>query len=213
MRKYLLIMISGLALSLPGRAQEEGKGLRVSVVAGLAASQIDGDGLGGYDKAGLIAGAAAKFSFSEKWALQPELLFVQKGSRSPVSDSLSVTLQPDQQTLFERWRVNVIEIPVLVTWQFLPRFSFQAGPGFGYILAVKADQGYGIFEDKTSNFQKVDLTGIAAFEFSIADWLGLNLRYDYSLMPYTKGAPSFYVEPSRPGFYNNSILVSLRARL
>ncbi|RYF81413.1 MAG: hypothetical protein EOO03_16665, partial [Chitinophagaceae bacterium] len=62
-------------LAVPAaQAQSETQFIRTSLVAGIGANQIDGDQMAGYFKPGLILGAAARFSISEKLAFQPEVL-------------------------------------------------------------------------------------------------------------------------------------------
>src|SRR5436853_3326713 len=53
---------------------------------GISTSQVSGDNLGGFDKAGLYAGSFVNMPAGEKWLLQMEITYIQKGSRPSKSD-------------------------------------------------------------------------------------------------------------------------------
>ena len=195
--RALFTALFAFAFAFAAQAQETAKPfIRTSLVAGLGASQIDGDEIAGYTKPGIIAGAAARFGLTEKLGFQPELLYAQKGSRSTDNQQ-----QAGLNTgTYIRWRVNYIDIPVLITYEFLPRFSLLGGASAGYLLSAKLDNGGG-FVDESGRFNTLDFNYLAGLEYEFADNIALNMRLEYSLTPITKQTPSFY---------NNTIAVSLR---
>ena len=46
--------------------QVNGQGFKAGLIVGLSATQLSGDNLGGFDKAGLIAGGMVKTELSKK---------------------------------------------------------------------------------------------------------------------------------------------------
>lgn len=195
-----LFTAAALIFAFAATAQDTAKPfIRTSLVAGLGASQIDGDEIAGYTKPGIIAGGAARFTLTEKLGFQPEVLYMQKGSRS-TENQQQAGLNTGQ---YIRWRTNYISVPVLLTYEFLPRFALLGGGSAGYLLSAKLDNGGG-FVDESARFNTLDFNYIAGLEYLVTDGIALNMRLEYSLTPVTKQAPSFY---------NNTIAVSLRFHL
>ena len=56
-----------------------------SVLAGLNAAQVNGDGLAGYDKMGLLAGARTNILFTDRLDMVVEFLYSQQGSASELT--------------------------------------------------------------------------------------------------------------------------------
>src|SRR5690554_5506952 len=54
---------------------------RAGASFGVIASQVAGDGYGGFDKAGLFGGPFVNIYTSENWSWQMEINYAQKGSR------------------------------------------------------------------------------------------------------------------------------------
>ena len=57
-----------------------GQTFKAGLLAGLSGSQIEGDGYGGYNKLGFIAGGFSNVDLNEKWSTQIEIYFINKGS-------------------------------------------------------------------------------------------------------------------------------------
>jgi len=201
-------LVTGLLIgcSTASQAQdEEQKTLRTSLVIGFTASQIDGDQISGYNKSGVSMGAAARFKFSKRWSLQPEILFQQKGSRQSNRDSLATA--GSQVPSFYKYRLHYVQVPVLLAFEASPRFTIQGGLSFGYLLSAKVDQGnlYSSGLVDAIGFRKTDACSAIGVEFSVFDNLGLNLRHEYSLMSTTPGTAYNYL--------NNTIIVGVRLHL
>lgn len=165
--------------------------IRNGLVFGLSASQVDGDGMGGFNKPGLIFGGSSNFKFNDKISLQPEILFLQKGSKSTDNDSIS-------GIGYLRWRLNYLSVPLLLRYQIQPRFTLQAGATADYLLSANQDNGFGYIE-RTDEIQKLDLCYTAGIEFRIWDNLAANARYQYSF----KWLDDLH-------FKNSNVLITLR---
>jgi hypothetical protein len=72
---------------LPAR----GQGFRAGIIAGISATQISGDDLGGFDKAGLVAGGMVSTNISKKLDLAMEITFFQKGSKKNADPKTEIT--------------------------------------------------------------------------------------------------------------------------
>src|SRR5687768_1040627 len=118
MKIYFLAIFLSIALCM--KAQEFNAGLRF----GMDASQVNGDRLAGFDKAGILAGVFVNRNFSERISVQMEMIFIQKGSRRPLDDF----------NTYYRLRVHYIEVPVLLRYQASKKFTVYAGPSYGVLI-------------------------------------------------------------------------------
>ena len=147
---------------------------------GIAASQISGDLLSGFNKPGLYGGGFANVYFSEKIALQLEMYYIQKGSRKVY-----------KQNAFDSYKLNLqyIEMALLFKWDFSRRFFFEMGPSIGVIMkttGVEKD-GYGLVPNPNRPaFNNTDLCGIVGLGVNIYDNFKINVRGENSIIPVRK---------------------------
>lgn len=165
--KYLLAIVALVLLAAKSEAQYFGGG----AYAGMTASQIDGDNLGGYDLPGVNLGAFTTLSLSEKARLQLELAFIQKGSREPISDTSN----------FIKYRLNYFEIPLLFAYR-LNDFSFEAGPALDINVYAK-EEGAGRTLPNSRTFNRFSLTGILGLTWHFSESWAINFRSNNSLTP------------------------------
>jgi hypothetical protein len=118
---YSVIAITaGLLSAAPLHAQ------RLGIVAGATFSQLHGvDGLKAKNRTGTVFGANLTLPFGEKIALQPELLFINKGSQFEVGNLGT-----------EDIRLDYLEVPLLLRYDVNRKNFFAphlyAGPSVGY---------------------------------------------------------------------------------
>ena len=78
LKKFAILLFCGF-LTLSIHAQDFGGG----IILGLSTSQVGGDDLGGFNKAGLLAGVFANKAISPLISFQMEMTYIQKGSNNP----------------------------------------------------------------------------------------------------------------------------------
>lgn len=166
------------------------------LTVGLNASQIDGDGLSGFHKSGLMLGAGVAWQFHEKLSVNMSLEFMEKGSRTAFKDSLN---------LF-KWKMQYIDIPVAISIRFHERFFAQLGLTPSVLLNDKVDSGLGYVSSNPQN-DRFHLLGAVGIEFLLHEKLSLLMRYQYSLMRFNKE-----VSNTTPK-YHNIISIGLRLYL
>lgn len=95
---------------------------------------------------GFSAGAGYTFFLTEKFSLQPELNFIQKGFEIQNSSS---GMDPDTDFPYtsegtEKYKLNYLEIPILVKATFgnSTKFYVNAGPSLGFGLPGKLTTNY-----------------------------------------------------------------------
>jgi len=112
------------------------QGIGVGIKAGANFANQSITDISTNSKTGFHGGAYVVLAFSEKWAIQPELLYSAQGSELP--DEIS--------------EFNYMSIPILLRWKPLSVLSIEAGPQFSALLDAKLD-GQDIKDDiKGSDF-------------------------------------------------------------
>ncbi len=151
---------------------------------GLSGSQVNGDKLSGFDKLGILGGGYVNTSLSEKFSLQLEMVFIQKGSRKPT----------DEYNNFYRMRVHYVEVPVLLIYHTSKKFAITAGPSFGTLIFSAEDDQFGIYRN-TLPFKKYEVSGNIGILYKLNDHWSFDGRYSNSLTtirPYPGSYSTFF---------------------
>ncbi len=143
------------------------------IIAGITTSQVDGDQLAGYDKAGIKAGAFVNRNLSGAASLQMELLFIQKGSRRPLEEG---------QTTFFVIRLNYVEVPVLFKYMLSKKIVAEAGPSFATLIHSEEIDEFGLITSRPP-FHKFDFDVNAGGYYLLSDNWSFNFRFSYSIVP------------------------------
>ncbi len=147
-------------------AQDFNAGIRF----GVCGSQVNGDNLSGFDKAGLIGGAFVNRKFSDLISLQMEMIYIQKGSRKPT----------DINNDYYRLRVHYIEVPLLVIFHVSKKIDLTVGPSFGSLIFSEENDEFGVFPNRPP-FRKFELSGNAGIVYKLDDKWSVDGRYSNSL--------------------------------
>lgn len=111
-------------------------------------------------------------------AMQPEVLYSRKGSELTYDNVFA--------TGTAKFKLNYIEVPVLLKANLTPNFNIQVGPYFAYLVDAQVtnetDNGTFDFEDNFDNddFNKFDAGLSAGIEFDFENF-GIGARYNYGL--------------------------------
>ncbi|MCG8697023.1 MAG: PorT family protein, partial [Bacteroidales bacterium] len=162
----LIICFATLSLSSLVHAQRFNGGL----MAGLNASQIDGDHLSGYHKAGLVIGPHVSTQLNDRFTGHLEIRYSSKGSATP-----------KDYPYIQKIRLQYVEVPVLAGMKFFRGFRGQAGISIGYLFKAEAYQnGWGEFADPPS---AIDMSGLVGVNYQLLKHISVNARLGYSLFP------------------------------
>ncbi len=124
------------------------------------------------------AGIYTTFPITDFIAIQPEFLFSQKGSELVYNNAFASGTA--------KFKLNYIEVPVLLKINLAKNFNVHAGPYFAYLVDAQitneTDGGSFDFENNYDNddFNKFD-AGLAAGIGIDLDKVGIGLRYNYGL--------------------------------
>jgi hypothetical protein len=170
-----------------------------SVIVGGNLTQVDGDEVYGYKKAGLNAGLAVSVALNknQSWFLTVEMLFSQKGSHKANYADTMYMKDPNTVNVIN-WnvrynrrvkydlRLNYVEIPVVFHYEDLKTgFAIGAGLCWGRLIYVKEiESGYRLTTDLDSRtFSKNEWSAIGDVKFKLYKNLKLNFRFQYTFVP------------------------------
>ena len=159
------------------------------VMLGLNASQIDGDILSGYNKAGITGGVFVRSELNHKWEAQFEIKYSPKGSATS-KESVEI----------RKVRLLYIEMPVLLSYQIINDLKIQGGVGFAYMFSAMQTEGSGYY-DFQSPPDSFEMNGQIGLWYNFLENFGLSLRYSYSIFPIREGLVSSTVGVGT--WYNN----------
>lgn len=142
------------------------QGIDIGIKAGFNSSQLNGY-KGSENRTGLVGGLFAVLNPGGPLAIQPELLFVQKGQRFKFG---SITL-------------NQLSIPVLLRYELFSPLSLVAGPIFNFRLSDGMDLGskYASLKDKIKS-KAFELGAGIGVALRLPLGLHADLRYNMSLL-------------------------------
>jgi hypothetical protein len=170
------------------------------VMVGLAATQLDGDNLGGYNKPGVRFGGWVNTHIKPNMILQLELEYIQKGSK--ISDA-----ELEQQKYYH-CRLNYIQVPLLAKTTLMPRLEGEAGIAASYLTRSLEDKDGGGFLQANPDFTQFELSGLVSLGYQLLENLTVNVRFNYSLLPVREhpGDQTYWLDR---GQFNNAMLFSL----
>ena len=194
MKKPYLLIIFIILLSPNLFSQTFGGG----VLAGLSASQLEGDNWGGYTKAGLTFGAYTNIVLNQYIDAQLEVRYVQKGSNS----------NSNENGVFYLSKLNYIELPLFLKYNFLNKFSANIGIAAGYLQKSTEDKDGIGDEPADPAFNQFELSGLFGIEYRIYNCFYFNARLNYSILPVRAhpGNQTFYLNQ---GQYNNVLTFAI----
>lgn len=164
----LLLLIIG---SHPAYSQR----FRGELTGGVAGSQISGDQLSGFNKAGLMAGVGIRTNLSPKTETGFRMMYFQKGSRKRLKND-----EPDSS--YYLLRLNYIEIPWTFSYKVRNHLMVEAGPSLGYLInSYEEDENGEIFFRRPFYNFDISLTGSLVYE--LGDGLNFLFSYWQSLLP------------------------------
>jgi hypothetical protein len=183
------LALSGIVLS-----QKPFKG---GILAGIAGSQIDGDGQNGYKKGGLTIGLFTGREIKSGLNWYMEFRYTGKGASDRFSFLDSVPSQSYEVQL------HYLELPVYLAYKAGTNLFIEGGVSVGYLLSSKIyDPNSNTFSDPERKFKSYDIDGLIGARFLWSEQWAMNLRLCYSLLPFYKPDGSI---SNRQSFHNNTL--------
>jgi long-subunit fatty acid transport protein len=164
MKKIMLTAVAVMAFAF-----SNAQGTKFGVKAGLNLTNLTGDVEDASSLVGFQVGGFAEFKLTEKFAIQPELLFSTQGAKNKFTDFDDSTYEYDT-------KLNYLNIPVLAKYYITEAFSVEAGPQIGVLLSAKEDG-----EDAKDYYKSVDFGFNVGAGYNFTENLSVGLRYTIGL--------------------------------
>ncbi len=169
MKKLMVLLGIGLMSAGSLVAQDE---VSIGVKGGVNFAKLQGDDIEDADgRTGFHLGAIVEIPISEKFSIQPEVMYSQQGLQSESTEN-GVDFE---STL----KLDYINVPVMAKYFVTDAFSVEVGPQFGF--RAKAEQEFEVTNndggvdfdfDSTTNIEDE----IAAFDLGAAAGIGYELN-------------------------------------
>jgi hypothetical protein len=160
-------------------AENSGLGIK----GGVNLSSLQGVGVKKmYDDVKLVTqfnvGVYAQFGVSNRFSIQPELLFQNKGFKSTGDILRNRANTSDSIGAGSTTKLSYISLPLMLVFNVFDNVAIQVGPQASYLVNVR--NGSQTIEVSTYKFNTIDV-GIAAGVEAKMEFLRFGARYDYSL--------------------------------
>lgn len=154
-KKSLALLTICLALGSISFAQ----GFNAGIKGGVNIFKVDGKSFKEEYQFGYNVGGWAEIYFSEKWGIQPEVMWSQTNFRT---GSEFNDIYPGGLNDF-KGKLNYLSIPILLSFRPAKLISFQVGPQFGVLI----DQGKTLLESGGDAFKSGDFSMIGGVQLNL----------------------------------------------
>ena len=185
MRRLFVVFLAFCPLIFLAQAEGSSskRNFKGGVLAGGVTSQISGDGLGGWDKFGVTAGAWVNVPFSQRASATMSMKYINKGSRTKI-DTLTFNSFG--------YYLNYIEVPIWFSYapskKEPDRLLINFGPYAGYLIKQKIISN-GFDYPVNPRFESMDIGLELGATFWITPKFSINIMSSSSVLP-TRPNPS-----------------------
>ncbi len=150
-RSYLKINVAIVLLTLIGGLQTVcAQKTEFGIKGGYNLSSLSTDLSGMKNKSGFHAGVLVEFKISEKFSIQPELLYSLEGGKYSINYAYSDEDGDFSIRAKEDIKLGLINLPVIAKYYIVDRFSVEVGPQIGYLVSAKSDYDFHMESDGES---------------------------------------------------------------
>lgn len=174
---------------------------KAEIACGVMGTQVSGDDLSGFNKAGIYAGAGVRIKFNEKAGVGFRILYFQKGSRMPLKND-------GTDSAYYLLRLNYVEVPLMFRYRLSKKLYLEAGPSLGYLFKSYEEDENGPLNMKGRPFYSFDFSAMMALGFHLTEQLDLMMLYGQSVVP-VREHESQAVYRLNAGQYNSELGFSL----
>ena len=197
MKKIFFLIIFFCCINYCSLSQEFNAGIS----AGISTSQVSGDNLAGFNKAGIILGGFVNRKINDLLMVQIEMIYIQKGSSNPnqnVNNLADIHL-------------DYIEIPFLAIIKNSEKLYIEGGVHCSALIDGYYQDLYGELENQTS-FDSFELGAIIGIQYNLSSKISLNTRLSNSIIPIAEHA-SGQTYKFNKGKYNTGLNFILKYQI
>ncbi|WP_121366187.1 porin family protein [Flavobacterium limicola] len=175
MKKIILTVAAVFAFGF-ANAQET----KFGVKGGVNFANLSGDIEDNSAKVGFNVGGFVEIKVSDKFSVQPELLFSTQGTKFEYSETFDGSTINYQ----EKANLSYLNIPVMAKYYVATGFSLEAGPQIGFLTSAKYKvEANGEEEevDAKDDFESIDFGVNFGAGYDFTENLSAGLRYNVGL--------------------------------
>lgn len=178
MKKIILTAMAVFAFSF-ANAQKAEFGIKGGL--NIASQNFKGDEAPSTSSlTGVNVGFFVGIKVSEKFSIQPELLYSTQGS----SFNINQLFEGDFYETENTFKLSYINIPVMFKYYADKKFSLEAGPQIGFLTSSKIETkvlGQSVTQDAKALFKSVDFGFNIGAGYDFTKKLSASLRYNIGL--------------------------------
>lgn len=155
----------------------------------LANFEGDTDGLDMKSKAGFHVGGFVAIKLSDKFTLQPEVLYSTQGAKA---DNIQQDINGTIYTADVDFNLDYVNVPLMVKYYAAEKFNIEFGPQVGFLTAAKVKatiNGNSAEQDVKDQFESVDFGVNVGAGYDFTEKLSAGLRYNLGLSNIAKTEP------------------------
>ena len=199
-KKFAIILSCGF-LTFSIQAQDFGGG----VILGLSTSQVGGDNLAGFHKAGLLLGVFANKSITELLSFQMEMTYIQKGSNNPNMNNPEHPNYSKQDI-----SLSYIEVPLLLQYHQSDKLKIEGGVLTAYLVDGHYNDFNGKMPNEPNPFISYDIGLLLGIDYKYSENISLNTRIGNSILPIgSEDYENQVYNSSKKGKYNSVLSFAL----
>jgi hypothetical protein len=166
--KKSLIVIFAISIAAFSNAQKskQDEGIKLGIKGGLNVSNLMGDDKDVAIRTSIHAGLVAEIIVSDKFSIQPELLYSGQGAS-------------DTKEGGGRIKLDYITLPVLAKFPIAKNLSLEAGPQVGFLISGKYKTNDS--NEKIPGLKTIDFGLDAGLEYELNNGVFFQARYNLGL--------------------------------
>ena len=204
MNRRCILIFSLLLIFLGTNNKAISQEFKAGLQVGMTATQVTGDALAGFNKAGLFGGVTIRRKMGSFGYGQMEMNFIQKGSR--------INAEPDKG-IYSSYllRMNYIEVPISYRYMFFKNMGIESGLKFAYLINAREfdENGEIPSEAEKPGFNKFDVSAFIGLTYKINKKWGFVIRYAYSIKSFRPKPDNPYTN-YRDGQFNETICTAFQ---
>ena len=148
---------------------------------GVSTSQVGGDDLAGFNKAGIIIGVFANKKISPFLSFQAEMTYIQKGSNNP-----NMSNNNHSNYLLQDISLSYIEIPLFLQYHQNKVLKIESGVQIAYLINGYYNDLIGKIPNEINPFIDYDIGLLIGMDYKYSNNISLNTRISNSILPIGK---------------------------